>query len=305
MLKTLLKTYFPEIISSSFIQKIMILMYSNLYKKDSKSSLKLVFKFEKDETDLPKLYFSTVLTDEKDLTLEIYRNSILLDVFEEELETFSIKSRDLELSFNRNGEKVFNYSVIESFLEEALTTIVKKGFVSESKSVFFSLEQQKLLLKVLGFAAWVEPKFIFRTLINTNSFTTNKFYYDNENQAYYKLALEVETNAETLLLRKGLNPYDSNKIGVINSDKDRRKIFYWFLESLIADDVLGLSTFVPKRFSEEDPDYVNFNWVDGLVKDFIKSILESKFSVYDLIKDGSLGEHTPALISLAEVFKKD
>lgn len=305
MLKTLLKTYFPEIISSSFIQKIMILMYSNLYKKDPKSSLKLVFKFEKDETDLPKLYFSTVLTDEKDLTLEIYRNSILLDVFEEELETFSIKSRDLELSFNRNGEKVFNYSVIESFLEEALTTIVKKGFVSESKSVFFSLEQQKLLLKVLGFAAWVEPKFIFRTLINTNSFTTNKLYYDNENQAYYKLALEVETNAEKLLLRKGLNPYDSNKIAVINSDKDRRKIFYWFLESLIADDVLGLSTFVPKRFNEEDPDYVNFNWVDGLVKDFIKSILESKFSVYDLIKDGSLGEHTPALISLAEVFKKD
>ena len=305
MLKTLLKTYFPEIISSSFIQKIMILMYSNLYKKDPKSSLKLVFKFEKDETDLPKLYFSTVLTDEKDLTLEIYRNSILLDVFEEELETFSIKSRDLELSFNRNGEKVFNYSVIESFLEEALTTIVNKGFVSESKSVFFSLEQQKLLLKVLGFAAWVEPKFIFRTLFNTNSFTTNKFYYDNENQVYYKLALEVETNAEKLLLRKGLNPYDSNKIGVINSDKDRRKIFYWFLESLITDDVLGLSTFVPKRFSEEDPDYVNFNWVDGLVKDFIKSILESKFSVYDLIKDGSLGEHTPALISLAEVFKKD
>jgi hypothetical protein len=305
MLKTLLKTYFPEIISSSFIQKIMILMYSNLYKKDPKSSLKLVLKFEKDETDLTKLYFSTVLTDEKDLTLEIYKNSILLDVFEEELETFSIKSRDLELSFNRNGEKVFNYSVIESFLEEALTTIVKKGFVSESKSVFFSLEQQKLLLKVLGFAAWVEPKFIFRTLINTNSFTTNKFYYDNENQVYYKLALEVETNAEKLLLRKGLNPYDSNKIGVINSDKDRRKIFYWFLESLITDDVLGLSTFVPKRFSEEDPDYVNFNWVDGLVKDFIKSILESKFSVYDLIKDGSLGEHTPALISLAEVFKKD
>ena len=306
MLKTLLKTYFSEIISSSFIHKLMILMYSNLYKKDPDSSFKIVFKLEKDEMDLPKLHFSTVLTDEKDLTLEIYRNSILIDAFRvEELETFSVKSRGLELSFDKNGEKIFDYSVIKSFLEEALTTLVEKGFVSESNSVFFSLPQQKLLLKVLGFSAWVEPKFIFRTLINTNSFTTNKFYYDNESQDYYNLALDVETNAEKLLLRKGLNPYDFNKIGVINSDKDRRKIFYWFLESLIADDVLGLSTFVPKRFNQEEANSVNFKWVDGLVKDFIKSILESKFSVDELIKDGSLGEHTPALISLAQVLKKD
>ena len=161
--------------------------------------------------------------------------------------------------------------------------------------------EQKKLLKSLGYQSWVEPKLIFRTLIDTKNFKISDNSYSSENSEEYSNSLDIEIRIEQMLLKRNLSDYyGMSQVGVLSSKESEAKVFFWLLEGLISDDVAGLSTFVPKSFDQTDVDSKNYTWINGLVNDFV-SLISNDLSIEKLIESGALGEHTPALLAIAEL----
>jgi hypothetical protein len=72
---------------------------------------------------------------------------------------------------------------------------------------------------------------------------------------------------------------------------------------LISDDVAGLSTFAPKSFDKTDVDLKNYSWIKSLVDDFV-SLISKDLEIDKLIESGALGDHTPALLAIAELVEE-
>lgn len=304
MLETLINTYYNYIVSESFTQKVIGLIYSNLFKKNPDSNFKLIFEIEKDDLR-SELILTTSLTDDYDIKLQVRKEQIRLkkERMGEFDGLFTVKSKDLIINKNKSLNSL--YSAIQSFEVEALNSVVENKLISESKKegLLISVDEQKLLLKSLGYRHWVEPKLIFRTLINTKEFEVSDNSYSSENSEEYSNGLDVEIKIEQLLLKRNMNDfYGLSRIGVLNSKESETKVFFWLLEGLISDDVAGLSTFIPKSFDQDDADLKNYTWINNLVNDFI-SLISKDLSVDKLIESGALGEHTPALMAIAELFE--
>lgn len=304
MLETLINTYYNYIVSESFTQKVIGLIYSNLFKKNPDSNFKLIFEIEKDDLR-SELILTTSLTDDYDIKLQVRKEQIRLkkERMGEFDGLFTVKSKDLVINKNKSLNSL--YSAIQSFEVEALNSVVENKLISESKKegLLISVDEQKLLLKSLGYRHWVEPKLIFRTLINTKEFEVSDNSYSSENSEEYSNGLDVEIKIEQLLLKRNMNDfYGLSRIGVLNSKESETKVFFWLLEGLISDDVAGLSTFIPKSFDQDDADLKNYTWINNLVNDFI-SLISKDLSVDKLIESGALGEHTPALMAIAELFE--
>lgn len=304
MLETLINTYYNYIVSESFTKKVIGLIYSNLFKKNPDSNFKLIFEIEKDDLR-SELILTTSLTDDYDIKLQVRKEQIRLkkERMGEFDGLFTVKSKDLVINKNKSLNSL--YSAIQSFEVEALNSVVENKLISESKKegLLISVDEQKLLLKSLGYRHWVEPKLIFRTLINTKEFEVSDNSYSSENSEEYSNGLDVEIKIEQLLLKRNMNDfYGLSRIGVLNSKESETKVFFWLLEGLISDDVAGLSTFIPKSFDQDDADLKNYTWINNLVNDFI-SLISKDLSVDKLIESGALGEHTPALMAIAELFE--
>lgn len=144
---------------------------------------------------------------------------------------------------------------------------------------------------------------MYPNLLNTKEFEVSDNSYSSENSEEYSNGLDVEIKIEQLLLKRNMNDfYGLSRIGVLNSKESETKVFFWLLEGLISDDVAGLSTFIPKSFDQDDADLKNYTWINNLVNDFI-SLISKDLSVDKLIESGALGEHTPALMAIAELFE--
>ena len=306
MLETLINTYYNYIVSESFTQKVIGLIYSNLFKKNPDSNFKLIFEIEKDDLR-SELILTTSLTDDYDIKLQVRKEQIRLkkERMGEFDGLFTVKSKDLVINKNKSLNSL--YSAIQSFEVEALNSVVENKLISESKKegLLISVDEQKLLLKSLGYRHWVEPKLIFRTLINTKEFEVSDNSYSSENSEEYSNGLDVEIKIEQLLLKRNMNDfYGLSRIGVLNSKESETKVFFWLLEGLISDDVAGLSTFIPKSFDQDDADLKNYTWINNLVNDFI-SLISKDLSVDKLIESGALGDHTPALLAIAGLVEKE
>ena len=217
---------------------------------------------------------------------------------------FVVESNDLIINFRKQTNSLsldYLYSAIKTFEIEALISVVENKLISESEKDGFltSLTEQKSLLKALGYQSWVEPKLIFRTLIDTKNFKVSDNSYKSEASDEYSDALDVEIRIEQMLLKKSLAAYDGvSRVGILRSKESEAKVFFWLLEGLISDDVAGLSTFAPKSFDQTDVDLKNYNWLNSLVDDFI-SLISKDLEVNQLIESGALGDHTPALLAIA------
>lgn len=305
MLETLIKTYYQYFISGSFTKKVIGLIYSNLFKKNPDTNFKLVFEVTKDDLR-SDLILTTSLTDGHNIKLPVRKEQISLK--KERLESFDnffvVESMDLIINFRKQTNSLsldYLYSAIKTFEIEALISVVENKLISESEKDGFltSLNEQKSLLKALGYQSWVEPKLIFRTLIDTKNFKVSDNSYKSEDSDEYSDALDVEIRIEQMLLKKSLAAYDGvSRVGVLRSKELEAKVFFWLLEGLISDDVAGLSTFAPKSFDQTDVDLKNYNWLNSLVDDFI-SLISKDLEVNQLIESGALGDHTPALLAIA------
>lgn len=222
---------------------------------------------------------------------------------------FVVESMDLIINFRKQTNSLsldYLYSAIKTFEIEALISVVENKLISESEKDGFltSLTEQKSLLKALGYQYWVEPKLIFRTLIDTKNFKVSDNSYKSEASDEYSDALDVEIRIEQMLLKKSLAAYDGvSRVGVLRSKESEAKVFFWLLEGLISDDVAGLSTFAPKSFDQTDVDLKNYNWLNSLVDDFI-SLISKDLEVNQLIESGALGDHTPALLAIAGLLEE-
>ena len=291
MLETLIKTYYQYFISGSFTKKVIGLIYSNLFKKNPDTNFKLVFEITKDDLR-SDLILTTSLTDGHKIKLPVRKEQISLK--KERLESFDnffvVESNDLIINFRKQTNSLsldYLYSAIKTFEIEALISVVENKLISESEKDGFltSLTEQKSLLKALGYQSWVEPKLIFRTLIDTKNFKVSDNSY--------------EIRIEQMLLKKSLAAYNGvSRVGILRSKESEAKVFFWLLEGLISDDVAGLSTFAPKSFDQTDVDLKNYNWLNSLVDDFI-SLISKDLEVNQLIESGALGDHTPALLAIA------
>lgn len=305
MLETLIKTYYQYFISGSFTKKVIGLIYSNLFKKNPDTNFKLVFEITKDDLK-SDLILTTSLTDGHKIKLPVRKEQISLK--KERLESFDnffvVESNDLIINFRKQTNSLsldYLYSAIKTFEIEALISVVENKLISESEKDGFltSLTEQKSLLKALGYQSWVEPKLIFRTLIDTKNFKVSDNSYKSEASDEYSDALDVEIRIEQMLLKKSLAAYDGvSRVGILTSKESEAKVFFWLLEGLISDDVAGLSTFAPKSFDQTDVDLKNYNWLNSLVDDFI-SLISKDLEVNQLIESGALGDHTPALLAIA------
>lgn len=85
MLETLINTYYNYIVSESFTQKVIGLIYSNLFKKNPDSNFKLIFEIEKDDLR-SELILTTSLTDGHNIKLPVRKEQISLK--KERLESF-------------------------------------------------------------------------------------------------------------------------------------------------------------------------------------------------------------------------
>lgn len=305
MLETLIKTYYQYFVSESFTKKVIGLIYSNLFKKNPDTNFKLIFEVEKDDLR-SELILTTSLTDEHQIKLPIRKEQISLK--KDQLENFNnffvVESNDLIINFRKqtNSLSLDNLCLaIQAFEVDALISVVENKLISESEKDGFltSLTEQKSLLKALGYQSWVEPKLIFRTLIDTKNFKVSDNSYKSEASDEYSDALDVEIRIEQMLLKKSLAAYDGvSRLGILRSKESEAKVFFWLLEGLISDDVAGLSTFAPKSFDQTDVDLKNYNWLNSLVDDFI-SLISKDLEVNQLIESGALGDHTPALLAIA------
>lgn len=309
MLETLITTYYNKFVSDSFTKKVIGLIYSNLFKKNPDTNFKLLFEIEKD-TQRSELILATYLTDDHNIKLNIRKESVRMK--KERMERFPypffIKSKDLIINLkNRTNPNGVLYSAIEKFEVDALNHIMESNIISESKEDFLliTVHEQKKLLKALGYQSWVEPKLLFRTLIDTTEFSVGDNSYHSEKSDEYSNGLSVEIRIEQMLLKKSLVGYDGiSRVGILRSKESEAKGFFWLLEGLISDDVAGLSTFVPKSFDQTDVDLKNYNWINSLVDDFI-SLISKDLEVDKLIESGALGDHTPALLAIAGLVEKE
>ena len=305
MLETLIKTYYQYFISGSFTKKVIGLIYSNLFKKNPDTNFKLVFEVTKDDLR-SDLILTTSLTDGHNIKLPVRKEQISLK--KERLESFDnffvVESMDLIINFRKQTNSLsldYLYSAIKTFEIEALISVVENKLISESEKDGFltSLTEQKSLLKALGYQSWVEPKLIFRTLIDTKNFKVSDNSYKSEASDEYSDALDVEIRIEQMLLKKNLAAYDGvSRVGILRANESEAKVFFWLLAGWLSDDVAGLSTFAPKSFDQTDVDLKNYNWLNSLVDDFI-SLISKDLEVNQLIESGALGDHTPALLAIA------
>lgn len=309
MLETLITTHYNKFISDSFTKKVIGLIYSNLFKKNPDTNFKLVFEVKKDDLR-SELTLTTSLTDGHKIKLPVRKEQISLkkDKLENFDNFFVFESKDLVINFQKRTNSLSLdslYSAIKTFEIEALISVVENKLISESEKdgLLTSLVEQKKLLKSLGYQSWVEPKLIFRTLIDTKNFKISDNSYSSENSDEYSNSLDVEIRIEQMLLKRNLSDYyGMSRVGVLSSKESEAKVFFWLLEGLISDDVAGLSTFVPKSFDQTGVDLMNYNRINGLVDDFI-SLISKDLSVDELIESGTLGDHTPALLAIAELLK--
>ena len=307
MLETLITTHYNKFISDSFTKKVIGLIYSNLFKKNPDTKFKLVFEVTKDDLR-SELTLTTSLTDGHKIKLLVRKEQISLkkDKLENFDNFFVVESKDLVINFQKltNSLSLDNLcSSIKAFEVEALISVVENKLISESEKdgLLTSLVEQKKLLKSLGYQSWVEPKLIFRTLIDTKNFKISDNSYSSENSEEYSNSLDIEIRIEQMLLKRNLSDYyGMSQVGVLSSKESEAKVFFWLLEGLISDDVAGLSTFVPKSFDQMDVDSKNYTWINGLVNDFV-SLISNDLSIEKLIESGALGEHTPALLAIAEL----
>ena len=307
MLETLITTHYNKFISDSFTKKVIGLIYSNLFKKNPDTKFKLVFEVTKDDLR-SELTLTTSLTDGHKIKLLVRKEQISLkkDKLENFDNFFVVESKDLVINFQKrtNSLSLDNLcSSIKAFEVEALISVVENKLISESEKdgLLTSLVEQKKLLKSLGYQSWVEPKLIFRTLIDTKNFKISDNSYSSENSDEYSNSLDIEIRIEQMLLKRNLSDYyGMSQVGVLSSKESEAKVFFWLLEGLISDDVAGLSTFVPKSFDQTDVDSKNYTWINGLVNDFV-SLISNDLSIEKLIESGALGEHTPALLAIAEL----
>lgn len=308
MLKTLISTYYNKFISESFTQKVVGLIYSNLFKKDPDTNFKLIFEIEKN-SQRSELILATYLTDDHNIKLTVKKEFVemkkeRLELF---LEPFVIKSRDLTINLkNRTNPKGDLYSAIEEFEVDALNSIVKSKIISESnkESLFITVYEQKKLLKALGYQSWVEPKLIFRTLIDTKDFDVSDNSYKSKDSKEFSDGSRLELMIKKMLLNDSYTDFSGlTKEAVLHLKESESKIFFWLLEGLISDDIAGLSTFVPSTFDKSDADLKQYNWIDYLVNDFLYLITSEKMSISELIESGMIGEHTPALLAITELLK--
>ena len=307
MLETLITTHYNKFISDSFTRKVIGLIYSNLFKKNPDTKFKLVFEVTKDDLR-SELTLTTSLTDGHKIKLLVRKEQISLkkDKLENFDNFFVVESKDLVINFQKqtNSLSLDNLcSSIKAFEVEALISVVENKLISESEKdgLLTSLVEQKKLLKSLGYQSWVEPKLIFRTLIDTKNFKISDNSYSSEKSEEYSYSLDIEIRIEQMLLKRNLSDYyGMSQVGVLSSKESEAKVFFWLLEGLISDDVAGLSTFVPKSFDQTDVDSKNYTWINGLVNDFV-SLISNDLSIEKLIESGALGEHTPALLAIAEL----
>lgn len=208
MLETLIKTYYQYFVSESFTKKVIGLIYSNLFKKNPDTNFKLIFEVEKDDLR-SELILTTSLTDEHQIKLPIRKEQISLK--KDQLENFNnffvVESNDLIINFRKqtNSLSLDNLCLaIQAFEVDALISVVENKLISESEKDGFltSLTEQKSLLKALGYQSWVEPKLIFRTLIDTKNFKVSDNSYKSEASDEYSDALDVEIRIEQMLLKK-------------------------------------------------------------------------------------------------------
>ena len=302
MLETLIKTYYNYIVDEAFTKKVIGLIYSNLFKKNPDKNFKLIFEIKKDERN-SELILTTSITDYDKLKLPVRKERVQLD--KHKLDYFDkpifVKSKDLVINFNKTHSFDSLYSAIESFEVEALNSVVDCKLISESKNdaILTSVTDQKKLLKSLGYQSWIEPKLIFRTLINTTNFEVSNNSYESENSEEYSKNLDIQIRTEQLLLKRSLDSH-VNKVGILGKKGPEAKVFFWLLEGLISDDVAGLSTFVPNFLDDRGVDFDNYTRLNALVEDFISLISKhEQLSVQELIEAGVLGDHTPALLAIA------